>query len=150
GDDDALRAGVEERIDELRPRARDDAELRVLRLDAAHVVGRDAPTRVPDVAELARPTDRARRAAADPDLRFGVRQRRERRAVERPVLAVEGRLAAPERAHQADRLVAAPTAALERDAEEAELVLVPAHPEAEPKPSSGELLQRRRLLREHD
>jgi len=51
--------------------------------------------------------------------------------LERPVLPLEVALAAPERAHQPDRLVGTPAAALELDAHEVELVLVPAHPDAE-------------------
>jgi PPOX class probable F420-dependent enzyme len=66
------------------------------------------------------------------------------------VLAVEVPLAAPEGAHDPDRLVPAPAAALERDAHEAELVLVPAHAEAERHAAAGELLERRGLLREMD
>ena len=57
-------------------------------------------------------------------------------------------LAVPERAHQPDLLVGSPTAALELDAHEVELVLVPAHPDAERETAARELLQRRDLLRQ--
>src|SRR5712691_8084936 len=71
-----------------------------------------------------------------------------RRVVERPELAVEILLAAPQRSHQADRLVGTPTAAFELDAHEVELVLVPAHADAQREAAARELLQRRDLLRE--
>ena len=68
--------------------------------------------------------------------------------MERPELALEVALAAPERPHQPDRLVGAAAAALERDAHEVELVAVPADADAEREAAAGELLQRRDLLRE--
>src|SRR5437870_2603094 len=103
---------------------------------------------MPRVAELAGAADRAIRAAAHPDLRLPRRLRLEGRVVERPPLPLEVALAVPERAHQANRLVGAPAAALELDADKVELVLVPAHPDAEGEAAPGELLQRRDLLRE--
>src|SRR5712691_5700164 len=103
----------------------------MLLLDAADVVGIGAAGGMPGVAQFERPPDRALRAAADPDLRLRRLVRLGGRVVERPVLPFESALAVPERAQQPDRLVGSPAAALERNANEAELVLVPAHPDPE-------------------
>jgi len=70
------------------------------------------------------------------------------RVPERPEAALEGALAAPERAHDADRPVGAPAASRELDAHEVVLVAVPAHPDAECEAAARELLERRHLLRE--
>jgi PPOX class probable F420-dependent enzyme len=103
--------------------------------------------RVPDVAELERPPDRPRRAAADPDLRLRRGMRLGGRVLVRPVAALEQALAAPERAHEPDRLVGAPAASLEVDAHEVVLIPVPVHPDAEREAAARELLERRHLLR---
>src|SRR2546422_8505847 len=103
---------------------------------------------MPDVAELARPPDRALGAAADPDLRLRRRVWLRRRVLERPPASLEFALPVPEGPHHADRLVAAPAAPFELDADEVELVFVPAHPDAEDEAAAGELLQRRDLLSE--
>src|SRR6266545_371324 len=111
-------------------------------LDAADMVGIGASRGMPGVSQFERPPDRALRAAAHPDLRHRRRVRLGRRLMERPVLPVEVALAIPERAHQPNRLVGTPAAALEVDAHEVELILVPAHPDAEREATAGELLQR--------
>src|SRR5262249_48990119 len=109
------------------------------------VVGRGRAGGMPRVAELPRTANRALRAAADPDLGERRWVRLGRRAPVRPVLPLERRRAAPERAQEPDGLVAAAAAALEWDAHELELVAVPAHPHAQGETPAGELLQRRRL-----
>ena len=63
---------------------------------------------------------------------------------------MEGALAAPERSHDLERLVRSPPAAVEVDAHEPELLLVPAHPDPEPEFSPRDELQRRDLLRQLD
>src|SRR5438552_12236623 len=103
---------------------------------------------MPRIAQLPRAPDSAIGAAADPDLGLWRGARLGRRVPVRPVTALERRLAAPERAHQPDRLVAAAAAPLERDAHELELVAVPAHADPEREAAAGELLQRRHLLRQ--
>src|SRR4051812_12264867 len=103
---------------------------------------------MPDVPELACTPERARRAAADPDLRRRRRQWIGSRITERPVLTLEPALAAPQRAHQPDRLVPAPAAPCELDTHELVLSLVPAHADADDRASAGKLLQRCGLLRE--
>jgi PPOX class probable F420-dependent enzyme len=70
--------------------------------------------------------------------------------MEGPVPPLEVMIAVPEGAHQPYGLVGAPAAALEVDAQELELVSVPAHPDTEREPAAGELLQRRQLLRQMD
>src|SRR6266540_3209367 len=120
----------------------------MLLLDAADVIRIRRARGMPHVAELERAPDRRRRAAADPDLRLRRRMRLRGRVVERPELAFEIALAAPERTHQPDRLVPAAAAALERHAHEVVLVLVPAHADAEVEAAAAELLQRRHLLRQ--
>src|SRR5207302_8121772 len=123
------------------PCARNHAQLRMLLLDAADVVRLGAAGGMPDVTELLSPADCMLRAAPDPDLRQRRRVRLGRRIVERPVLAVEVLVAAPEGAHQPDRLVGAAASALERHAHEVVFVLVPAHPDAEMEAAAAELLQ---------
>src|SRR5215212_1275222 len=103
---------------------------------------------MPGVAELEGAADRTLRAAADPDLRLRRGVRLGRGVAEGPELSVEVALAAPQSAHEADALVGAAAAALERHAHEVELVLVPAHPDAEGEAAARQLLQRRDLLRE--
>src|SRR4051812_44668020 len=104
---------------------------------------------MPYVAEFARAPDRALRAAADPDLGHRRRLRLRGHAAERPALALVFARAAPEGLHDAERLVAAPAAALERDAHRLVLRRMPAHADAErEEPAAGQLLQRRRLLRQ--
>src|SRR5438132_1677101 len=71
-----------------------------------------------------------------------------RRVVKRPELTVEILLAAPQSAHQPDRLVGTPPAAAKLDAHEPVLVLVPADPNAQREAAARELLQGRDLLRE--
>src|SRR3989442_10452041 len=90
-----------------------------------------ATRRMPRVAQLERPPDRALRAAAGPDLRLRRWVRLRGRFMERPVLAFEVPLALPERTHQPDRLVGSPAAVLELNTHEVELVLVPAHADSE-------------------
>src|SRR5205085_12261201 len=111
----------------------------MLLFDAAHVVGVRSPRRMPGVSKLPCAANRTRRAAADPDLGLTRRHRCEGRVVEGPELAVEVALAAPQRTHDPDRLVAAATATLERHAHEVVLILVPAHSHAEREATAGEL-----------
>src|SRR6266540_6199365 len=113
----------------------------MLLLDAADMAGVRPTRRMPHVPQLERPPDRTLRAATDPDLRLRGRVRLRGHALERPVLPFEVALAVPERAHQPDRLVGTPAAALKRNAHVVELVLVPAHPDAEREAAAGELLQ---------
>src|SRR5213593_210174 len=103
---------------------------------------------MPRITELACATQRTLGAPADPDLRDRRRVRLRGRIVERPELALEVAFALPQCAHQPDRLVRAPAAALERHAHEVELLLVPAHAAAEREPPAGELLQRCDLFRQ--
>src|SRR5439155_26855527 len=103
---------------------------------------------MPPAPQLARPANRTLRAAAAADLRLRCGVRLRGRLVERRELALEVALAAPERAHQPDRLVGRPAAALELYAHELERVPVAAHPDAEREAAAGELLQRRDLLRQ--
>src|SRR5919198_143776 len=70
------------------------------------------------------------------------------RVVERPELTLEVACPAPERAHQAERLVRAPAALPERHAHEAVLVLVPADADPEVEAAAAQLLQRGDLLRQ--
>ena len=149
-DDRPLGSRFEHRFDLLRRCPRDHAQVRVLLLDAPHVRDVGAARRMPDVAEPARPPDRLRRAAADPDLGWRRRQRLRGRVAKRPVTAVERVLTTPERAHQLDRLVSAAAATLELHAHELELVAVPAHADAERYASTRELLQGGHLLRQLD
>src|SRR5205814_2416804 len=141
GDDRAVGAGAPQRVHLVDSRSRDDPQLGMALLHLPNFVRRD-PRRVPHVAELARA---AERAPAYPDLRRRLRQWARCRALERPELAGERRLAAPKRAHEPDRLVGASPTLAERDAEEAELVLVPADPDSELQPPARDLLQRRGL-----
>src|SRR5207302_845010 len=107
------------------------AQVREALLHAADVIRIRAAGGMPHVAELARPAERALRAPADPDLRLELGERGEERVVERPELALERGFAPPERLHEPDRLVRPPAAPMEVHAHEAELVLVPAHADAE-------------------
>jgi PPOX class probable F420-dependent enzyme len=118
----------------------------VLLLDAPNVVGVRAARRMPGIAQFERAPYGSLRTAANPDLglRRGVRLRG--RVVEGPVLPLEVVFAVPESAHQPERLVGAAAAALELDAHELELVLVPAHPDTEREAATRELLQRGDLL----
>ena len=112
----------------------------MLLLHAPHIVGVRAARRMPRVTEFQRAPDRTLRASAHPDLRLRRRHGFERRVAERPELALEVALAAPQRAQHTNGLVRAPAAAAELDAHEAELVLVPADPDAEREPTAAQLL----------
>src|SRR5919201_4566312 len=120
----------------------------MLLLHAPHVVRVRAARRMPCIAELERSPDGALRAAADPDLRLHGWAWLEGRIVERPELALEVALAAPQRAHQADRLVRTSPTARERNTHEVVFVLVPAHPDAEREAAAAQLLHCRDLLRQ--
>src|SRR5262245_41990887 len=145
-DDRSFSAGVEHPLDLLGARARDHAEVGMLLLDAANVIGVGSARGMPHVPELERAPDRAIGAAADPDLRQRRRVRLRHRLVERPELALVVALAVPAGAHQADRLGGAAAAALARDAHEVVLVLVPPHADPEVEASAGKLLHGRDLL----
>src|SRR5712691_1875069 len=112
------------------------------------MVGIGAARRMPSVPELLRAPYGARGTAPDPDFGLWRWMRLGGRVVERPVLPVEVAFAAPERAHQPDRLVGAAVTAVELDSHEVELVLVPTHPDTERETSAGELLKRRDLFRQ--
>src|SRR5918994_4866978 len=103
---------------------------------------------MPDVAQLECASDRSLGAAADPELGLRGWVRLGGRILERPVLPLEGAFTFPESAHQPDRLVGAPAAALELDAHELKLVSVPTHPDTEREASAADLLECRDLLRE--
>src|SRR5436190_21491172 len=107
-------------------------------LHLPHVRGVGAARRMPRVAELSCTPDGTGGAAAGPDLRLRRGVRLGSRVAVGPVAALEARLAAPERAHQPDRLIAAAAAPLERHAHELELVPVPAHADAEGEASARE------------
>jgi PPOX class probable F420-dependent enzyme len=149
-DDGAVGSGFQHRVDALGRCARNDAQVRMLTLHARHMLGIATARRMPRITELPRAPNRSRGAAADPDLGFARGMRLGRRIVDRPVLALEVLVAAPEGSHQANGLIRTSPASLELDAEEVELVLVPAQPDAECDAFAGDLLQRRHLLREVD
>src|SRR5438093_10822590 len=66
--DSSFGSGFEHRVDVIWREPRDHAQLRMLLLHAANVLGVRAARRMPHVPQLERPADRALRAAADPDL----------------------------------------------------------------------------------
>src|SRR5262245_34235778 len=68
-DDRSFGAGFEHPLDLLRTRTWDHAEVRMLLLDAANVIGVGSARRMPHVPEFDGAPDRAVRATADPDLR---------------------------------------------------------------------------------
>src|SRR5712692_5994634 len=105
-------------------------------------------SRVPAVAQLGDPPQRARGMAADPDrdvapTRLGVgadvAEGKEPAAIARPSLA-------PALAHDPDRLVGPGAALVEGAAEELDLLAHPAHAGAEDDPPVGEMIERRQHL----
>ena len=91
----------------------------------------------------------ARTVAADHQRHVPRGSRQEHRVLDAVVLALErDALTRDEPAHDLERLLEAPDAPVERNAERAELRLVPAGAQAEDEPAAGDLVDRRRHARD--